>query len=148
MFSEESAKKRIMEMWNRLKKTNRHKISLKRKWTSIFPSCAGIYIVFEKGKLVYVGETGNLKDRMKDLGRTVNHTLRRAVGNEKFCYIKGWEKATSKRRFNDKIEKLITGYFRKNMEVSFLAIPLGRKELEEWIIEKFKPHYNKKEGRK
>lgn len=96
----------------------------------------------DKKKIIYVGETANLKDRMKDLGRTYNHTLRRSIGQE----IIG-KKVTNKDKYTDEEEKRINEYFQKNIKLSFIIIPFGRKELEEQIIKNYNPIYNKPKKR-
>ena len=119
------------------------KYQLKRDW-GIIPLEAGVYTVFEKDELCYVGETGSLRGRQKDLTRTVNHTLRRSIGNLKFAETKGFKKATSRKKFPENIEKKLNNWMMDNIKISFMPIKLGRKELEEIICEEEKPKYNKK----
>lgn len=42
------------------------KIQLTRTWASNFPSARGVYLFKYKGKIIYVGEIGNLRGRMKE----------------------------------------------------------------------------------
>jgi hypothetical protein len=73
-------------------------ILLTTAWASQFPTKAGVYAVFDGKRLIYVGETGSLRGRMKDLRDTRNHTLRRQIGAAKFSDRNGYQPATSKRK--------------------------------------------------
>ena len=105
----------------------------------------GVYAVFRDHKVIYVGETGNIKKRMADLGRTYNHSLRRAIGAERFG-----KKVKSNEKYNDHQEKKLDEYFRKQLQVSFVEVDLGRKELEEELIKEYGKEqlYNARERRK
>lgn len=92
-----------------------------------------------------MGETGLLRSRMKDLLDTRNHVLRRKIGNTKFIKLPGFQKATSSKNFNPGIEDKLNKWIESNLEISTLAVDLGRKELEEFIYDKYdKPKYNSK----
>lgn len=98
-----------------------------------------------KGKLVYVGETGELQGRMRDLLNSRHHNLRRKVGYEQFHGVPGFKKATSSIKFPDYIEGMVNDFFEKHIQVSFIIVKLGRKELEERIFKIYGPlKYNDK----
>ncbi|MBI4478632.1 MAG: hypothetical protein HY651_01280 [Acidobacteria bacterium] len=122
-------------------------ILLKTAWANRFPTKAGVYAVFDAKKLIYVGETGSLRGRMKDLRDTRNHTLRRQIGAAKFNDRNGYQPATSKRKFPETIEKLLNEYIEKNLSVKLLPVLLGRKEIEERLIEDESPRFNVKTRR-
>ena len=63
--------------------------------TTIIPNEPGVYLIHEKEGVCYVGETGNLQGRMKDMVRTVNHSFRRTLGNYLYSSHEGFIKATS-----------------------------------------------------
>jgi hypothetical protein len=117
-------------------------------WADKFESAAGVYAVREGGEICYVGESGNIKKRMRDLLDTRNHSLRRKIGSIKFAGQEGYEKATPSRKFPPKFEDELNRIFEDNFEVSAIAVPIGRKELEERLIEKYRPKYNTREKRK
>jgi len=108
-------------------------ITISRVWTNKFPSDAGVYAFKEKGKIVYVGETGNLRGRMNDLLDSRHHTIRRTIGERLFSKIKGFKKATNKAKFPNHIEKRVNKHICNNLKIAHLPVPLGRKELEEFI---------------
>ena len=132
------------------KKGNRKKIVLTREWTKQFEKLKGVYFIFEKGEMKYVGETGSLNGRMVDLLNTKNHTLRRSIGERLFFNETGYMKASSNQSFNPQIEKMLIKYIEENLTVSCLPIEIGRKEFEEWIIESNPDilFYNKRKERK
>jgi hypothetical protein len=116
-----------------LEKSKKHDIELTNQWVKSFPDEPGVYAIFENDTLLWVGETGNIHKRMNDLRKTVNHSFRRIFGNKRYGEV-----ATSKKKFSDEVEKKINDYFRENLKVSFLVVSLGRLELEEHIIEKYR----------
>lgn len=117
-------------------------------WAEQFFSDAGVYAVREEGQICYVGETGSIKKRMRDLLDTRNHSLRRTIGSIRFAGQEEYEAATPSRKFPPKFEEELNRLFEDNFEVSAIAVPIGRKELEERLIEKYKPKYNTREKRK
>jgi excinuclease UvrABC nuclease subunit len=117
-------------------------ILLTRAWAKSFPSKAGCYIIRENNEIVYTGESGNIAKRMGQLLTTTQHVIRRNIGEKNFKYLKGYIKATSKEAFPLEIEQAVNSHLKSNMTVSFLPIRLGRIELEEFLINKFKPKYN------
>lgn len=95
------------------------------------PLEAGVYCIWKNKELAYVGESRRLRRRMKNLQDTRNHTFRRRVGYEQF----GLQPITASEKFTKENEVKLTSFFRQNYKVSFIEVPLGRKELEEYIIE-------------
>jgi hypothetical protein len=66
------------------------------------------------------------------------------LGNLLFKDHDGFEKASSRKRYNPEIEAKLEEWMESNLEISNLVVPFGRKELEEYLFEKFKPKYNNK----
>lgn len=129
-----------------LDKNTRMKFSQYNSWINDVSEEAGIYVFFNSSDLVYVGQSGLLKGRMRDVRRTVNHTLRRAIGRELFYHEKGFEKATSKNKFPDHIEVMVDEYMQK-LDIRILPVPFGRAEIEEYIVDKYSPLFNTKRKR-
>jgi hypothetical protein len=124
------------------------KIQLTRAWASNFPSAPGVYLFKYKGKIIYVGETGNLRGRMKDMLNTQNHVLRRNIGNKLYTTVEGFQKATSRQSFIVVIEDMLNTHIQTHIMVCCMIVSLGRKELEEKIQKEHSPEYNKKGLRK
>jgi hypothetical protein len=150
---------RIMELFNATKylqslydelinKCESHEIELTRAWASNFPSVPGVYIFRDKEEIIYVGETGSLRGRMKDMIDTRNHVLRRNIGNKLYRDINGFKPATARIKFIDVIEDILNTHIKEDLTVCCMAVELGRKELEEKIQKEFKPEYNQKGLRK
>ena len=95
----------------------------------LIPAEAGIYALFEgRDKLLYIGETGNLRDRMGEINRTVNHTFRKQLGSTRFGGIK------SSKKFSNDIEAQLDNFYTENLYVSFIEVNFGRLEIETFII--------------
>lgn len=117
------------------------------KWRKEFvPDFPGVYALYEKVDsdyiLLYIGETGNLRERMSDICRTVNHTFRRQLGQERFFAVK-----TSK-KFTPEIETLLDTFFDENLYVSFLKVNFGRTEIETYFVTKYQSILLKSETRR
>jgi excinuclease UvrABC nuclease subunit len=120
----------------------KHPIELTRAWARKFPNEAGVYILFEGKTLVYVGETKSIRERMLDYLDTRHHTVRRKLGLFNFSEVDGFERAGSKIKYPPHIEMMVDDWFKNNVLICFLVVSLGRKELEELIMQKYKPKYN------
>lgn len=87
-------------------------------WKNIFPDYSGVYVIWNNEKPIYVGETSGLKSRMSDLMRPINHAFTKKIDN--------------------KIEVQSLGelrtYMSDNYKLSYISIDLGRSEIEEYLI--------------
>lgn len=100
-----------------------------RKWSSNFPAKAGIYAIFDNEELIYIGETANIKERMKEVKRTYNHSFRRKLGkhlNQGAVIENG--------KFDEVIELALNGYFTNQISFSFKVLNFGRLEVESHLI--------------
>jgi len=118
----------------------------------------GLYLIYDtNGKnLLYIGESGNLQKRHKDLFRTQNHTFRRSFGNELFKdkTIVGNYVRNSREKFSPELETILTAEMNSLLFIEY-PVFFGRKELEEYLIDQAKlgnikcsKLYNIKERRK
>ena len=119
-----------------LEKCEKIKFQRMNSWRKEFiPDFPGVYALYEKvGSeyiLLYIGETGNLRERMSDICRTVNHTFRRQLGKKRFSGI-----ITSK-KFEFKTESLLDVFFDEDLYISFLKVNFGRSEIESYLITKY-----------
>jgi len=145
MLSDKQIQSYLKGMENELKKNkNKKAVALTNDWVNGFPSKPGIYVAFERDKIVYVGETGNIRGRMRDLQDSRHHTLRRNIGKYNFSNEKGYEDANTKKKFPTHIEKEVDEWLTRKIKISVLPTKLGRKELEEILVGKYDPKYNKK----
>lgn len=117
-----------------LDKKNWRNFITNRSFTSTIPKEPGVYIILENENIVYAGESGNLQARINDFLDTRNHSLRRKLGKNLFNKKQGFIMGTAKIKFPSKIEILLNKHIQKYFIISFLKINLGRKELEERIV--------------
>jgi len=108
-------------------------ILLSRSWARQAPDEAGVYALKENDQVIYVGETGNLRGRMIDLLDSRNHILRRTIGSTYYSDHPEFKVATASSKFPEAIEQLVNDHICFRLKVSYLAVSLGRKELEELI---------------
>lgn len=89
------------------------------------PKEKGLYVIIQKdeNEICYIGESKNLHDRLYNHHRTGNHS--------------SFRKNLAK-KFN---ESLQTEFLTKCV-VTCLPMLYGRKELEEYLVEKYKPVFN------
>lgn len=93
------------------------------------PSSPGVYALYEgTEKLLYIGETGNLRARMNEINRTVNHSFRKQLGFARFAGVK------SRKKFDDEVEKKLDLFFDEDLYVSYIEVNFGRLEIETAII--------------
>lgn len=89
-------------------------------WKKDITRDAGVYVIWKGQSPVYVGESSALRARMSDLTNFVNHTFAK-----KTCALFGLGAS-------DRLA-LVNAYS-SNYELSFCAVPFGRKEVEEYLI--------------
>ena len=86
-------------------------------WHKNIPSSSGVYVIWEGVTALYVGESSSLRERLRELDRTINHTFRSKA--------KGVYKVE---------EKELSKFINKTFTISYLTLNRGRKELEEFLI--------------
>jgi len=129
----------LKELESQLLSADQNKVELNSSWVNGFPKEPGVYIAWMDNNIIYAGETGSLHGRMQDMRDTRHHTLRRHIGFELFS-----KRASSKEKFSPMQETELESYIQKKISISFIVVKLGRKELEEFIIDGHKPIYNQK----
>ena len=131
-FIEKEIKTLVETIEGVLLKNPRVKFTLDGKWNLNFPSEPGVYAIFEKGKFIYIGETADIRERMKDIRRTYNHTFRKKLGKQRLkAELVG-------NLFPPKVEIELDNYMVKYLEFTCLALSFGRKEVEARILAKHK----------
>ena len=68
-------------------------IRLTSDWAKSVTEKQGVYVIFAGNVLAYVGESGCIRKRMKDLLDSRHHQLRRNLGEALFSNRKGFRKA-------------------------------------------------------
>lgn len=114
--------------------SNWQKVIMTREWASKILSTPGVYVLKEGDDIVYVGETGDLKGRMTDLLDSRHHTVRRTIGERFYSSIDGFQMTTTKKKFPEHIERLVNEHICTRLDLAFIEVKLGRKELEEYVV--------------
>lgn len=117
-------------------------------WMAEIPKKPGVYLFHLNEKIIYVGESGNLQGRMKDLRNTQNHNLRRLLGELKYSNDANYWKASSRRKFHPEIEVKLQNYMKENLYVQMMPTVIGRKEVEELLTSELEGLLNKRLKRK
>jgi len=125
----------LEEAENSLLNGDRFGFTFDRKWSSNFPDVSGLYAIFDNGTLIYIGESANVKERMKELKRTINHTFRR-----KLCFKLFGKHPIVKSKYPEEIETALNDFYLSNISVSAIEMNFGRLETETYLINKYKDH--------
>ena len=112
---------------HRLFIAERRELFASRGWTTQIPNAPGVYAIWhrESGRPVYIGETADLRSRMIDLGRYHNHTCRRKLA-----------KALGMNGGNPSV---LSAEIARTHQLSCLELWLGRVELEEYLLVRWRP---------
>lgn len=108
-------RKQLVAWEEDLRSAARRTLLEKAGWAKDMPVDAGVYVIWHRasGDPLYVGQTACLLARMSDVGRPINHTFRRRV-EQRLGLATNQDLALA-------------------CTMSFMAIPLGRSELEEYL---------------
>lgn len=113
-----------------LLRAERIKFEKSKQWReNKIPNSPGVYALFEKdNRILYIGESGNLQDRMNEINRTVNHSFRKQIGYLRFNGVK------SSKKYDLDVETKLDKYFDEELYVAFIEVYFGRLEIEEFLI--------------
>jgi len=111
--------------------SSRHAYHRDTLWLGVIDKAPGIYAIFIKDTLVYIGETADLRARMGDIRRTYNHTFRRKLGQKEFNGVLEGNK------FSELIEDELHNFCEKHVEIVFQVLHFGRLEVESRLIAKY-----------
>lgn len=117
--------KQLRRLEGRLQRAPKIKPFSSHEWAAV-PATPGVYAIWRvrSRKLAYVGQTANLKKRMRDLTRCLNHTARRKLAAEL--------------GFDGTDEPTLSTAIGEGFRVSYLAIAFGRVELEEYLTFRYR----------
>lgn len=119
-----------------LLESEKHEIKLTYDLGDLFKEKPAIYIFREDSEVCYVGETTNLHYWMNDVIYKKSKTNRSNSGSSNFF------KTTLEMRFSDNIEAMLNKLTQNQLTISYIYVDLGRLELMERLLDKFKPKYN------
>lgn len=131
-----STERRLFNLEKRLVRKKRLKPLAEDGWAKNITGNAGVYVLWSNKtrEPIYVGETSCLNQRMSDIGRTVNHTFRRIIAG-----IRRWTLLD---------DNQLSFRISREFDLSFIELHLGRAELEEYLIIRWREFLvNKKDKR-
>ncbi|GEM_PF-3335678 len=131
------------DCYSRLRGANRHDIGFGRVWArQVLPRVKknGVYLVFEDQKLAYVGESADIQERLAELGSIHNHPLPRHIVERHYRGLWRRRRTMDPGKFRTAVRTKAHAWMQKHMKVAYLELPLGRAELEDYIV----PRLNKK----
>ncbi|WP_312139486.1 GIY-YIG nuclease family protein [Sphingobacterium sp.] len=107
----------------------------------------GVYIVRDStNQLIYIGESSDIYDRHKTHSKTTYFSaLRRHVATE----LLGLQlsERNGKKKYLDQNEDLQVSRYLNNCSCIFYPVKIGRYEIEEYLIKKYKPLLNRKDNK-
>lgn len=110
---------------------------------NVVPNEGGVYLIYYKGELIYVGETSCIPERIKThSGQTYFSAFRRNCGTILLGFT--LKERNGKKRYFTEEEDFEIDHFLKECTIVPFPVSIGRGELEECLIEKFAPILNKK----
>lgn len=129
----QDVRKAVKKAENNLLNSTKQKFQMSNDWRKqAVPNSPGVYALFEnRDTLLYLGETGNLREGMSDICRTVNHTFRKQLARKRF----GIDKSIKK--FDENTELLLDTFFNDSLFVNFIEVNFGRTEIEEHLVTKY-----------
>ena len=108
-------------------------------------STAGLYIIKEKGEIIYIGESSNIKERHTTHSTTTYFSaLRRHVATDILHYQ--LKERNGKKKYLTDTENLNVTNFLRGTTAIFYPVSFGRYELEEYLIKKHRPLLNRKDN--
>ena len=131
IFEKEEIDIIVLDCDNVLKSNTKIKFTFDKKWSNNFPKKAGIYAIFYKNELFYIGETANLKERMMEVKRTYNHSFRRKLG----VFLQPNAQITNG-KFSPELEELLNAHYLKHLSFTYKVVNFGRIEIENHLMQR------------
>ncbi len=146
------------EFWNDLQDNSEKflelsdQVIMKGNFTNWTIACnertPGIYIVKNKsGDLIYIGESSDIYDRHYAHSKTTYFSaLRRHIGTEILGFELIDKNGNGKKKYLDPAEDHKVTRFLNSCSAVFHPISIGRYEIEEFLIKKYRPLLNRKDN--
>jgi len=107
------------------------------------PEAGGVYVFFHQGRVVYVGETTSLRQRLAvHMRNPENHVLALKIARLLYDKLNGSGSAGSARKFLESHKEATRQWAASNLHVAFADMAIGRKELEERLVAHHAPLFN------
>jgi predicted GIY-YIG superfamily endonuclease len=110
--------------------------------TSI-PATGGVYAFFYGNELFYIGETTSLRQRLANHMRNPeNHVLALKIARQLHDRIHGEGAAGSQKKFVEEHKESTRQWVVQNLQVAYVPLTIGRRELEERLCAQLAPMFN------
>lgn len=120
-------------------------VSFDAKFREELPESGGVYAFFHANDIFYIGETTSLRQRLGiHMRNPENHVLALKIARQLYDRTHGKGSAGSKKKFEEAHKETTRKWVSDNLCVSFVALPIGRKELEDRLCMKHEPEFNKR----
>jgi hypothetical protein len=119
-------------------KAQKNPIVANPTWITNVPYLGGVYVIWKKADSnyipIYVGESSNLRDRLDEMTRLGRHNAL-------------W-KLTDREGIKIRNISILASPEIKGLEVSYIKLPVGRKEAEEYLIALWRPSLINKQDKR
>jgi hypothetical protein len=134
---ESSSHRELLRLEEQFLSAPRRRLFRDAAWADDVPSSAGVYTIYDTqtDRIVYVGQTSDLRARFSDLGRWPNHTFRRKASK-----LLGVAKTAG--------DRVLSEAMAQRYEIAYLPVAFGRAELEEYLILRHQTHLENKPAKR
>ena len=124
---------------------NRAPIHFGREYARSLPESGGTYVFFFHDEVFYVGETTSLRQRLAvHMRNPENHVLILKIARLLYDEINGPGLAGSRRKFDESHKARSRRWVERHLRVALVDLGIGRKELEERLVQKHSPPFNER----
>jgi len=121
----------------------RLRITFDEEFRVSIPASGGVYAFFHGNQLFYVGETTSLRQRLAiHMRNPENHVLALKIARRLHDRIHGEGAAGSQKKFAEDHKGSMRRWVADNLQVAFVPLLIGRKELEERLCAQHAPMFN------
>lgn len=124
-----------------INRVEEHKVCFSKKLLQSFPNKPAVYIFREDNEICYIGETYSLRACMFYFLYRKNHTFIKNVVDAYSSNCDNYIESNSKQSFSIYKDELLKKIFKSDFTLSYIEVSLGRKELEDRLLDKYKPKY-------
>jgi len=121
----------------------RRPIAFDEAFRASIPASGGVYAFFYGDELFYIGETTSLRQRLGNHMRNPeNHVLALKIARQLHDRIHGEGSAGSQKKFVEEHKANTRQWVVENLQVAFVPLTIGRRELEERLCGLHAPTFN------
>ncbi|MEM9560232.1 MAG: hypothetical protein AAF995_07985 [Planctomycetota bacterium] len=124
---------------------NQMQIRFGAQFAVTIPRSGGAYLFHFQDRVLYAGETTSLRQRLAvHMRNPENHVLILKIARQLYDWEHGHGASGNRRRFDEAHKERSRQWVEQHLSVSFRQMRIGRKELEEFLVERHQPEFNKR----